>query len=533
MFEHYKKGCIFISLFLIVLTLKLPGAFSQPAAKAPSTPTVDSTWMVGLFSDGAKDLREKAKDASERAGQVQSSLADTAKQLQELQLKIAMLKTAMEVKSISPPVVDQILNTYSANEAQLSSEASSLRDEIEELKKSRAKDAASEAAVKVQTQILKSSTAPRVWSGQIESAYGQYEDAQVGFAIATNGLLSVLTQELGLVKQQKELLGGVLAPLKNLQQAFMAELLQRGQTASFWQQMVALLSNVGALPGTAWRWFTGLLRSGEIQAFLLQRLAPLTGLLFFIAFLVWITRHVKSSLESLMKRIRPDGKEIGVRLLISLTCSLIALVHPIAFIIWLTVVYGILGLFGTTAALILLYTLAGLLVLAILIRVVRDIFCATRAGKCGIHEFKAQKARFLCLHLEAYLVYVIMGFVATKILCLDSFPITVKLFISHLYELGVLVWTCVLLRPLPKKNHCPSALPYLVEMAAFSVDGAAAPVVFRLIYGTAWISVAFDLFSQRGGPDRGNYCRRPAPFRNREGSFKRGLRAGERIFKKS
>ncbi|MGC8491205.1 MAG: mechanosensitive ion channel family protein, partial [Syntrophobacteraceae bacterium] len=175
--------------------------------------------------------------------------------------------------------------------------------------------------------------------------------------------------------------------------------------------------------------------------------APLTGLLFLIALLVWGTRHVKASLESFMKRIRPDGKEIGVRLLISFTSSLIALVHPIACLVWLLVVYSILGLFGAIPALILLYTLAGLLVLALFIRVARDLFCGTTGDTCSVRQIKAEKAKLFCLHLEIFLAYVVLGFVATSILWLDSFPITVKLFINHLYELGVLIWTFALLRP--------------------------------------------------------------------------------------
>ncbi|MGC8491206.1 MAG: hypothetical protein ACP5SH_05660, partial [Syntrophobacteraceae bacterium] len=167
MFEHHTRGALFVAFFL---TLLASSAFAKPAAKAPQKPVVNSQWMTGLFTDGAKDLREKAKDARDRTGQVRASLADTKKKLQELQIKVAMLKTAMAVKTISPPIVAQILNTYTQNETQLSTQSNALREEIAGLTKRRAKEAASEAAIKAQTKILKSSTAPAVWSKQIDQA---------------------------------------------------------------------------------------------------------------------------------------------------------------------------------------------------------------------------------------------------------------------------------------------------------------------------------------------------------------------------
>ncbi len=441
---NHKQGFISTSLFLILLTLTLSSAFAQSTSNAPAAPAAPR-WLGDVFSKGAVAFEEETEVATNRTGEVQSSLAQTTKDLRELKLRVAMLKTAMEIKTFSPPVVDELLKTFSTRDAELSSEASAITDEIKELEKRRTKKDASKSAIEEQTQIIKSPGESGIWSGEIEQAYDKYKDAGSRFADVSNGLTSSLTERVNLVRQEKDLLDGVLPRLKSLQADFMAKLLERGETKTFWQQLADLRNNMGALPGRGWHWFTGVLSSGHIQAFLIERLTALIGLLLFIPFLIWGTRRLKYGLGSLMRPVVSDGRKIGLRLLINLACGLIDLAHPIAIIIWLTVAYAVLGLFDVVAALILLYTLAGLVVLAVSIRGIRDLF-GIETGK-GRFQIKREKAGSFCRHLEAFSAYVVMGFICTKILGLDNFPITVKIFINYLYEIGVLAWTCLLLRP--------------------------------------------------------------------------------------
>ncbi len=443
---HHKQSYIPISFLLILLISTLSNAFAQSTANAPAA-SARSHWLEDAFIKGADALEEEIQAETNRAGEVQSSRTQATRDFEELQLRVAMLRTAIEIKTISPPVVDEILKTFSTREAELSSETNALTDEIKEIEKRRAKKDASQSAIEEQTQVIKRSKESGIWSQEIELAYDKYKDTGSRFADASSGLVNDLTEKSNLIKQQNDLLDDILPRLKSLQQDFMAKLLQRGETKSFWQQLTDLRSNIGGLPGQGWHWFTGLLRSGCIQVFLLKSLAPLVGLLFFIVFLGWCTRRSKSSLESLIRGIPSDDREIGLRLLIDLTCSLIAMAYPIAFIIWLSVAYAVLGLFDNVAALIVLYALAGLVVLAMSIQVIRELFGGIETGKCSIFQINREKVISFCHHLEAYSAYVVMGFVFTEILGMEKSPITAKLFINHLYEIGVLVWTCFLLRP--------------------------------------------------------------------------------------
>lgn len=442
---HHKQGYVFIPLSLILLFSMLSSAFAQSTVNTPAAPA-SSHWLVDVFNKGAEALEKEMQAETNRAGEVQSGLAKTTGDLQTLQLRIAMLKTALEIKTISPAVVDELLKSYSARDAELSSDANAITDEIKELDRRRAKKDASGCAIEEQARIIKSSKESGIWSDEIELAYNRYKDAGCKLAGTSTGLVNALAGKLGLIKAEKELLDGIRPRLKSLQEDFMAKILERGEAKSFWQQLADLRNNLGALPGRGWHWFTGLLSSGRIQAFLLQRLTALVGLLLLIPLLGWGTGRLKHRLGSKMSPVISGEVKIGLRLLINLACCLISLVHAIAFLIWLTVAYAVLGLFDVVAALTVFYALAGLLVLAMAIRMIRSLL-GTETDKYAIVHINREKAGSFPRHLGALAAYVVMGFAFTGILGLNNFPITVKLFINHLYEIGVLAWTCLLLRP--------------------------------------------------------------------------------------
>ncbi len=443
---HRKKSLICISLFLILLTPALSNAGGQPETKSRVT-SAAYKWLTDVLNRSAESLKKEAKQAADHTAQVRSSLAETTAKLQEMQTKIAILKAGMEAETLPAPVIGEILNTFSANEQSLSSRLDTLTGEIKDAEKRKAKQDASRSAIDAQIQILKSMKQSGAWSDKIQSAYDKYTQACTAFADASGGLISTLTQKERLLNQEKELLVGVLPRLKILQQAFIDELLQRSRTEPLGRQLGDLLRRIFALPGQAWVGFSWWLDSGQIQAFLLKTWAPLIGLLFFIVFLGWATRRLKNHLELMMEHVYSDTREIGVRMLISLACSLIATAYPIVFILWLTTAYAVLGLFEAVPALILLYILAGLTALAVFIRVIKDLFCRTGAETSCVPHIKSNAAPSFCRSLKAYGAYGIMGFVFTKILGLDRFPIPLKLLVNQIYGIGALLWTCLLLRP--------------------------------------------------------------------------------------
>ena len=443
---HHRQGLVCIWLFLMLLAPALSSA-SGPAKKKTAAPSVHAQWLAEVLSTGAESLTGQIKDAASRTALVQSGLAQTSAELQQLQMKMAVLKAGMEVETLSAPVIAEILSAYSANEQDVSSRLDKLAGKIKESEKGMAKLNASRSAIDAQVKVLKGLKLPGAWSDQVQTAYDKYIGACNALTDGSRGLAGALTEEARLLKQEKELLDGVLPGLKGLQQASMAQLLQNGGARPLGHQLADLCCRIGDMPGQAWSWFSGQLESGRIQGFLLKTWAPLIGLLLFVALLGWAVNRLKGRLELLIDYIRPDARETGVRVLVSLASSLIAMACPIAFILWLSAAYYVLGLFDVVPALIVLYILAGLAVLAMTIRVIRDVFCGTGAGPSCVPNIKGGAALSFCRRLEVFAGYVTMGFVFMEILNLNQFPITLKLLVSQLYGIGVLLWTCLLVRP--------------------------------------------------------------------------------------
>ncbi len=446
MFLRSRQCSVFVVLFFLLLAPALSSASAKPGKKSTAA-SAPSQWLAGVLSRGADSLNEKTKQTADRTAQVQSSLSDAAASLRELQRRAAILKTGIEVEAPPAPVVDQIFKNFSAIGEDISSQLDKVSDEINEARRLGAKQKVSLSAVDAQVQILKNMNQPGLWEGQIQSAYGKYATACAAFAAASGRLVSALDEKARLLKQEKKLLDGVLPRLKSLQQASMAGLLQCGDSKPLKQQFTDLCCGVGSMPRDACLWFSGMLRSVQLKPFLFKSWAPLTGLLLFAVSLGWAAIRLKRRLELLLDHVGPYARETGVRVLVSLARGMISMTYPIAFLLWLTAAYGVLGLFDVLPALIVLCILAGLAVVVMSMRVISDVFRGTGTDAACVPGVDRTAAPSFCRRLQGFAVYVVMGGIFIQILGLDKFPITLTLLVSRLYGIGVLFLTCLLLRP--------------------------------------------------------------------------------------
>ncbi len=442
----YKKGLTCIILLLVMLT----PAVSRAGAQSESKPTATFTpakWLAGVFKTTAASLNEEAKKDSSDAAALRANLAKASDELQSMQMRVAMLKTGMEVNGITSALIGAIFAKFSAKAKELSSRLDDLNDEIKDVQHRKAAHDASRSVIERQIEILKKSPQPGAWTTQIQASFNSYAGACAAFNVASSGLVDALNQNAALVGQEKLLVDGVLPGLKKLQEGFVSDLLHQSRAKPILEQIPTLLRSISGLPRQAWAGCRGLSHCLQIRAFLVKNWVRLLGLLLFICFLGWAARQLKGRLEPLLVFVLSHSSEVGVRILVSIACALLALVYPIAFIVWLVSAYSVLGLFSADAALILLYVLSGFTVFGILSRVIKDLFYGTESKTCCIPFINPKTARSFCFHLRLLSAYVTVGFVFIAILGLDRFPLSMKLLVTQIYNAGVLLWTCFLMRP--------------------------------------------------------------------------------------
>ncbi len=446
MFVHHKKTSICIMLFWLLLPPAFSSASAQPATNSPA-PSAPAKWLTGALDSGAESLARDAKEATQSTADEQTGMAEATSKLREMQMKVAMIKSGMELDALSGPVVTGILGTFSARANVLSSQIDQLSDQIQEAGQRMAKTEASRVIIDTQIKTLKGLKQPGAWCDDIESSYEKYTAACAVFAQASDGLVKAMSGKADILKQEKGLIDGLLPVLKARQQAFMPGLLQHGRSKPFLQQLDMLWHRLAVLPGQAAAWLRGLARSAPIKTYLGKKWPPLLGLFLFIGFLCWGAGRLKRSLQSLLDKVHPHTTETGVRVLIGLAGAVIATAYPILFMLWLATVYAVLWLFKIDSALIILYSLAGLTVLAVFLRAIKVLCCGNGKEKGLIPRLNPGAAPSLCRRLQLFAAFVTMGFVFVEILGLDSFPITLKLLVTQIYDIGVLSGTCALLRP--------------------------------------------------------------------------------------
>ncbi|MGC9194130.1 MAG: mechanosensitive ion channel domain-containing protein [Syntrophobacteraceae bacterium] len=442
----YKKVLTCITLLFVLLTPAVCRAALQAETK-PTATSAPAKWLAGVLKTTAASLNEEAKKDNSDAAALRASLGTANEELQSMQMRVAMLKTGMEVNGITPALIGAILGKFSAKARDLSSRLDNLNDEIKEVKQRKAEHDASRSVVERQIEILKSSHQPGAWTTEIAVSFNKYAGAGAAFTVASNALVDALGQNAATVKQEKQLVDGVLPGLTKLQQGFVVDLLHQGRSKPILEQIPDLLRSISGLPRQAWSGCRGLSHCVRIRAFLLKDWARLLGLLLFICFLGWAARQVKGRLEPLMAFILSHSSEIGVRILVSIACALLAMAYSIAFILWLVCAYCVLGLFSADAALILLYVLSGFTAFGILSRVIKDLFYGTVSKNSCIVLINPGAARSFCSHLQLLSAYVSVGCVFIAVLGLDRFPLSMKLLVTQIYYAGVLLWTCFLLRP--------------------------------------------------------------------------------------
>ena len=177
------------------------------------------------------------------------------------------MQASLAVRKPPLPQVEELLATYTSLDDTLKSNAKGLAGEMEDLNKTREAGIVSQNTVRTKMDVLQARE-PALKSPENQQAYLHY----LQLADTRDGLLAQLVDLLGkrrqVLEEERQLLAEVLPPLKKLEEAWRAELLQRpAQQVPLQEQIARVWHNLAALPGKVWKWFTDFIQSGSLSAF--------------------------------------------------------------------------------------------------------------------------------------------------------------------------------------------------------------------------------------------------------------------------
>jgi potassium efflux system protein len=409
------------------------------------------------FETGMARLQESLKAWESRVAATAVQLAQTKKELDDLQVTVATLKATMVLKKLSLLQVQGFIATYSDQGKDLKGELQDLSQEIKALQKDQQEHLEAQNALRVQFSIIQAKE-PAALTPELQQSLLNY----LNLAGRQDGLMAQVLEQLEqrrqLLQQEQELLVGLAPQLKHLEAAWKAELLKRPPEAfPIWQQVIQAWKSLAAIPAQGWKWLTELVKSKRLSAFILRHLAPIVGLFIFIILLGWGTRRLNDLVNRRFQAWKERTEDLQLLPLYVLGQSLIANLFGLGLILWLGLFFWSFGLISADPAQLILAALVTLWILRLSIQWVQRFFAGRAAG--GVLALDLDVARFYRRSLKLFLAYLFLGLLALKSAGLLDFPESTRLFLAHIFLVGILVWGWWLLR----RPYLTRLLPELSE----------------------------------------------------------------------
>jgi small-conductance mechanosensitive channel len=396
------------------------------------------------FEQSIAQLQENLKAWKSRVPVAAADLAQTQKELDNLQVAVAVLKATMALQRLPLPQVEALLTLYADREKALQGKLQDLGREINALKNSRQEHLESQNALRVQFSIIHAKN-PDALTPKLQQAFLTYLNLGVDRDRLITRVLEQLEQRLRLLEQEQELLAGLTPQLKQLDASWKTQLLKRPAAAvPFREQVVQAGKSLAVIPQRGWDWLKDLGASGRLSAFLWRHLAPIFGLLGFIVLLGWGTRRLNDLVTRRFLTWRERAADLHLPPLYVLGRALVANLFGLGLILWLGLFFWTFNLISSDPAQLILAALVTLWVLRLSIQWVQGFFAGQTAG--GVLVLDREVARFYRRSLKLFLVYLCLGFLSLKSAGRLDFPESSRLFVEHFFLIGILVWGFWLLR---------------------------------------------------------------------------------------
>ena len=250
----------FMAAMIVAGFLAFPGsvrAQAAPPEKAEKGVASPQTLIRG-FEQGIAQLQENLKTWKSRLPVAEADLAQTQKELDNLQVAAAALKATMVLQRLSLLQVQELLDVNADREKTLKGKLKDLDQEIDELQKSRQESVESQNALRVQLTIIQGKD-PGAVTPELQQAFLTYLNLAEDRDRLMIRVLDQLEQRRRLLEQEQELLAGLTPQLKQLEADWKSQLLKRPAAAvPFREQVVQAWKSLAVIPQRGWDWLSGL-----------------------------------------------------------------------------------------------------------------------------------------------------------------------------------------------------------------------------------------------------------------------------------
>ena len=221
--------------------LAFPGSVRAQAAppEKPDKGIASPETLSRGFEQSIAHLQESLKTWESRVPAAEADLAQTQKELDNLQVAVASLKAAMVLEKLPMLQVEELLSSYGDREKALKGKLKDLAQEIDDLKKKQQEHVEAQNALRVQLSIIQAKN-PEAAPPELQQAFLTYLNLAGDRDRLMTRVLDQLAQRRRLLEQEQELLAGLMPQLQQLEAAWKSQLLKRPVAAVPFREQVAL-----------------------------------------------------------------------------------------------------------------------------------------------------------------------------------------------------------------------------------------------------------------------------------------------------
>jgi small-conductance mechanosensitive channel len=448
-----------------MMALALAGFLASPwsvraQALQPEKPESGLATLQALpqgFEQGIAQLQESLKAWESRLEAATAELARTQKELENLQVAVASLKATMLLRKLPMLEVQELLVTYGGREKDLKGKLKDLGQEIAALKQDQQDQLVAANALRVQITIIQANQ-PRALPPALQRSFLHYLSMAGNRDRLMTQVLDLLERRLQLLQKEQELLNGLVVQLKQLDDVWKVELLQRPtQSVPLREQVVQAWHSLATIPARGGKWLIDQVESGRLGAFIWKHLAPIIGLFGFIWVMGWSTRRLNGLVTRRLQAWKTQTYDSHMLPLYTVGQILIANLFGLGLILWVGLFFWTLNLVGSTPARLILSALVTLWAFRLAVQWVQGFFADKAAD--GLLALDRDVARFYRRSLILFLAYLFLGCFGLKNAGLLNVPDSSRLFLEHIFLVGVLIWGWWLLR----RHFLTRLLPELSE----------------------------------------------------------------------
>lgn len=414
-------------------------------AEAPAPPPLTSPAALPSAFDRA--VAKSAKSIEDLNGKLEAEagrLAANREKLRDSHIQDASLRALLAVQRLAMPQVGDLLKTFSLQKQELESSITGINGEIKSLSEDAETAKASLESLSREAKYLAGLGSQTIWPAETQKAYQAYTSSASRELDLLHALLERKQEHLKILAEQKALVDGLIMDLQALADANRIKFLNLREHIPIKDQLLRGLEMVSTLPALTHAWLVNRVLSPAGWHTLRPYIVPLFGLALLLALWGRAWRRLDGKLQTNLLDEEKKIVDMHIRSQLHFVRIVASHLFLAGFVLWSVLAIHILGLAHSAPTLVLFSLPIAAGVLRFLLHLVHDLFSPRKSD--AMLPVPDETRTYYRRTLKVFSCYLVIGITGFFIADLAGIRNATVHALQHMFELGILSGTLLLLR---------------------------------------------------------------------------------------